>query len=153
MSDRAWEQLLESVEQAPIPLGSGLAYWCLCAMDQMQSITSMIPCLGLVSLLALAFSVKLDATSKLCQTCPRLLTVRRPDVSFFMGTGGDHGAWPHPSSLPPAVSIGAGIPYCPEPLCSITWCYESFCRFPLWKEPRTAYLGFLQCYLPDPINF
>lgn len=43
--------------------------------------------------------------------------------------GGDHGAWPHPSSIPPAVSIGAGIPYCPEPLCGITWCYEIFCLF------------------------
>lgn len=30
VNSRAWEQLLESMEQAPIPLGNGLTYWCLC---------------------------------------------------------------------------------------------------------------------------
>lgn len=42
---------------------------------------------------------------------------------------GDHGAWPHLSSVSPAVSIGAGIPYWPKPLCGITWCYETSCLF------------------------
>lgn len=73
MSSRAWEQPLERLEQAPVLLGSGLTYWCECvlgSMDQVQSITSMIPYFGLVSLLALAFSVGLHATSKPYQTCP-----------------------------------------------------------------------------------
>lgn len=73
VSSRAWEQRLESPEQAPVLLGSGLTHWCLCvlsAMDHMQSIISMIPYLVLVSLLALAFSVRLYATGELCQTCP-----------------------------------------------------------------------------------
>lgn len=125
------------------------------AVDQMQSITSIIPCLGLVSPLALAFSVRLHVTSKLCQYA---LDCSQSGGMVFLSLwaqveGGDHGAWPHPNSISPAISIGTGIPYCPEPLCGITWCYEIFCLFPLWKETRTACLGFLQWYLPNPINF
>lgn len=49
----------------------------------------------------------------------------------------------NPAKFPLQFWWALGILYCPEPLCGITWCYETFCLFPLWKELRTACLGFL----------
>lgn len=107
---------------------------------------SVIPHLVLVSLLTLVFCVGLNAASELPQT--HLDCSLSGDIIFLSLRAevedSDHGAWPHPSYIPPAVLVGAGVPYCPEPLCGITWCYETSCLFPLQKEPKTACLGFLR---------
>lgn len=56
--------------------------------------------------------------------------------------GGDHGAWPHPSSIlrfPLEQGSLTALNHC----VALLGAMKSFGSF-LWKEPRTACLGFLQ---------